>query len=126
MAHFRIPLNLPHAGTIAARIEHYLLRLGCAGGNGHTALLAKVERLRVLLGPYQASGENPAEAEARRVASEVASMGRSIVDDIERIGLKDDRLGQCVRNLFECIERGEEGADLSLRAGENPRSPLRP
>jgi hypothetical protein len=44
----------------------------------------------------------------------------------ERDGIADDRLGQAVRNLFECLELGEEGAEISLRAGENPDSALRP
>ena len=53
-------------------------------------------------------------------------MGRLIVDDIERLGVGDDRIGQAVRNFFECLELGEEGARISLRAGENPKSALRP
>jgi hypothetical protein len=40
--------------------------------------------------------------------------------------LGHDRLGQCVRNFFECLELGREGAAISLRAGENPRSMQRP
>ena len=47
-------------------------------------------------------------------------------DDIEKNKLGGDRLGQAVRNLFECLALGEEGAAISLRAGENPRSTLRP
>ena len=39
----------------------------------------------------------------------------SVVDDIEQTaGLGYDRLGQAVRNLFECLSMGEEGARLSL------------
>ena len=37
-----------------------------------------------------------------------------------------DRLGQLVRNYFECLELGAEGAEISLRAGEDPRSLQRP
>ena len=48
------------------------------------------------------------------------------MDEIEKAGAGADRLGQQVRNLFECLELGEEGAAISLRAGENPRSLLRP
>ena len=46
--------------------------------------------------------------------------------EIERLKLGSDRLGQHVRNLFECLELGEEGAQISLRAGENPNSVQRP
>ena len=46
--------------------------------------------------------------------------------DIERLHIGDDRLGQAVRNFFECLGLGVEGARLSLLAGENPDSALRP
>ena len=37
-----------------------------------------------------------------------------------------NRIGQCVRNLFECLGLAAEGAALSLTCGERPDSPLRP
>jgi hypothetical protein len=118
--HFRIPLNLPHAGTLATRIVYHLTPkvsdpdvLGIAG------------RLVTLLAPYRQSGENPPPDEARRSAEEAAGLARSLVDSIERLRVGHDRLGQAVRNLFECLELGEEGATISLRAGENPDSVLR-
>jgi hypothetical protein len=118
--HFRIPLNLPHAGTLATRIVYHLTPkvsdpdvLGIAG------------RLVTLLAPYRQSGENPSPDEARRSVEEAAGLGRSLVDGIERLRVGHDRLGQAVRNLFECLELGEEGAIISLRAGENPDSVLR-
>jgi hypothetical protein len=49
-----------------------------------------------------------------------------VVDDIEKSGVGYDRLGQAVRNLFECLSMGEEGSRISLRAGENPGSTMRP
>jgi hypothetical protein len=48
------------------------------------------------------------------------------VDAIEALGVGEDRLGQNVRNLFECLGLGQEGAEISLRAGEDPRSLMRP
>jgi hypothetical protein len=48
------------------------------------------------------------------------------VDAIEEDGLQSDRLGQWVRNLFECLEKAEEGLEISLRAGEDPNSLQRP
>jgi hypothetical protein len=38
---------------------------------------------------------------------------------------RSDRLGQHVRNLFECLGLAEEGAQLSLKCGERPDSPMR-
>lgn len=118
---FRIPLNLPHAGTIALRIEYHL-----QGAEAGAELMEPVERLIELLAPYREAGENPPAEEARKVVEEAASLGRRIVDSIDRLKAGHDRLGQAIRNLFECLELGEEGAQLSLRAGENPQSPLRP
>jgi len=48
------------------------------------------------------------------------------VGEIEAAGYQGDRLGQSVRNLFECLGLAEEGAELSLRCGERPDSLLRP
>jgi hypothetical protein len=56
----------------------------------------------------------------------VADLARALVDQIERAGAGSDRLGQHVRNFFECLSLGEEGAAISLRAGEDPNSIQRP
>jgi hypothetical protein len=120
--YFRIPLNLPHAGTIAYRLEYHL-----KDGDVDGAATAPVRRLIELLEPYRLEGENPSDAaESRRVVDEAARLGREVVDAVERLKLGSDRLGQAVRNLFECLELGQEGAQISLRAGENPNSALRP
>ena len=125
MAAHGIPLNLPHAGTIAARIEYHVRRRMKVLGPEQRGLLKIVDQLLEKLGPIRAQDENPREQEARRVADEAAAVARQIVDGIEAQKLGDDRLGQAIRNLFECLELGEEGAQLSLRAGENPDSALR-
>jgi len=119
--HFDIPLNLPHAGTVAARISRLL---GDEGEEGAPTVTAA--RLEELLRPYRLSGEDPPRSEAAGVAEEAAGLGRRLVDEIVEWEAGGDRLGQCIRNLFECLERGEEGAALSLRAGEDPRSLMRP
>ncbi|MBI3268710.1 MAG: hypothetical protein HYZ53_06790 [Planctomycetes bacterium] len=118
--HFRIPLDLPHAGTVALRIAYHL-----SEKTANSIVPPRAVELLELLAPYRRDGENPPSAEAARVVLEAARLGRLIVDDIEAGGLGHDRLGQAVRNLFECLELGEEGATISLRAGENPRSALR-
>lgn len=126
VAHFRVPLNLPHAGTVAARIQYLLARRVDAADSTRRRLLETARELAELLEPYRAAGDNPARAEAERVAELAAAIGRELVDAIERQRLGEDRLGQCVRNLFELLELGEEGAIVSLRAGENPNSLQRP
>ena len=118
---FRIPLNLPHAATISARIVYHL-RQQDAGEAG----LRLAGELFSLLEPYRDKEENGSSEEAERTRQEAAALGRKLVDVIEAGKLGSDRLGQAIRNLFECLEFGEEGATLSLRAGENPNSTLRP
>jgi len=58
-------------------------------------------------------------------ADEAAALGRALVAAILATPCRGDRLGQHVRNLFECLGLPEEGAELSLRCGEKPDSPLR-
>ncbi|MCI0343087.1 MAG: hypothetical protein L0216_18410 [Planctomycetales bacterium] len=126
MAAFKLRLNLPHAGTVALRIEHFVQRGMRSGSDAEAALLADVHALTNLLLPVRDAGENPEGPEGARIAGEAATIARRIVDAIEKLAIGHDRLGQAVRNLFECLELGEEGAKLSLRAGENPESLLRP
>jgi hypothetical protein len=120
--HFKIPLNLPHAGRIAERILTMLDREGLPGPEAERI----AQRLAGLLEPYLASDENPRPDLALRVRDEAANLGRQLVDQIERNQLGHDRLGQCVRNLFECLELGPEGTVISRRAGEDPKSFQRP
>ena len=124
---FHVALNLPHAGRVAHRILHYL---PAADGNGHGASAAGARELATelatLLTPFLELGENPPEPVARETRDRAAILGRQLVDQIATGGLGHDRLGQCIRNLFECLELGREGAAISLRAGENPQSFQRP
>jgi hypothetical protein len=130
VAHFEIPLDLPHAGTVSLRIVHQLLKTG-GPPDAHESALAKAKDLVLLLASARAEGQNPPEPEASEVAAEAATLGRALVPLLEALRPSfnpsvADRIGQAVRNLFECLELGEEGAALSLRAGENPDSVLRP
>jgi hypothetical protein len=126
--YFHVPLNLPHAGTIARRILEALDRSTPKepDEDQFELLLAVAGRVAQQLEPYRREGENPPDGEAQRVATEVARMARGMVTYIERLDIGNDRLGQHIRNLFECLELGQEGAEISLRAGEDPRSPQRP
>jgi hypothetical protein len=125
VAHFDVPRNIPHAATIARRIEGRLVAARLAENADAAELLDAVSEIRERLGAYE-DGDEPADAEAQQVAEDVAAIARRAVGEIERIGAGEDRLGQAVRNLFECLGMGEEGAEISLRAGENPGSLLRP
>ena len=58
-------------------------------------------------------------------ADAAASAGRRLVDAILETPWRSDRLGQHVRNLFECLGAPDEGATLSLQCGERPDSPMR-
>ncbi|MBI1289916.1 hypothetical protein GC173_01555 [bacterium] len=127
--YFKIPLDLPHAGTIARRIVDYLDRIQSPAGSEDQfeLLLAVAGRLTQILDPYRLDGENPADPqEAARVVKEASRIAKGMVGSIERLKIGSDRLGQHVRNLFECLEMGREGAELGLKAGEDPKSPQRP
>jgi hypothetical protein len=124
MAFFDIPLDLPHAGRLADRIVELLDRIAEEGSGETDEAIAAAEKVSKLLFRYTESDDNP--PDAMRLRDEAAALGRALVDAIERSGIANDRLGQYVRNFFECLELGEEGAAISLRAGENPNSLQRP
>jgi hypothetical protein len=126
MAHFDLPLNLPHAGRVAWRICRLIESRAVGDDLRYFQLSEIAEQLETLLQPYCITDDDPPEDEAEPVRQQAAELGRELVDRIQRLGFGEDRLGQCVRNLFECLAMGEEGADISLRAGENPRSLQRP
>jgi len=120
-AFFKIPLNLPHAATISVRILYHLRQ-----GKPAPAAAEVAAKLVILLEPFRDREDNGEAGETARVTREAAELGRAIVDEVEKAAAGTDRLGQQVRNLLECLELGEEGARISLRAGENPNSLLRP
>lgn len=126
MAHFDIPLDLPHAGRLADRILSLLERQTEELGIDAPELVDVAERLSNLLFRFTDAEENPAGAEGLAARDEAAALGRQLVDHLERTDLRTDRLGQYVRNLFECLALGKEGAEISLRAGEEPDSLQRP
>jgi hypothetical protein len=97
-----------------------------AKGVSLDAVSSAAAKLEGILAPYLEMEDNPPAVIATRVRQEAAALGRKLVDEIELAGVGHDRLGQCVRNLFECLELGREGAAISLRAGEDPKSFQRP
>lgn len=123
---FDLPLNLPHAGRIAERIRRLIEQRALTMDLRYLQLAETAEALDALLTRYRETNEDPPDAEAETVRQQAATLGRTLVDAIARLSLGEDRLGQCIRNLFECLALGEEGALLSLRAGEDPHSLQRP
>jgi hypothetical protein len=123
---FQVALNLPHAGRVARRIVKLLQAPGGAPGGDAAAARRIASELVLLLDPCTELDENPPGDLGAALRDQAAALGRRLVDCVERGKLGHDRLGQCVRNFFECLELGPEGADISLRAGEDPRSMQRP
>jgi hypothetical protein len=120
--HFDLPLNLPHAAVVADRI---IKRLGVKETVRKNLREAAAE-LAALLMICREDEDNPPPEEAEPLRQEALSLARGLVDRIEAQGAGEDRLGQLVRNLFECLAEGQEGAEAGLRAGENPDSLQRP
>jgi len=119
-----VHINLPHARTVLARIGRMLEFLGAmreeaAGG---PALQAAFQALERAADPYD---EDPPEAKAIAAADALAERARALVAALLATPVRSDRLGQHVRNLFECLGLPEEGAELSLQCGEKPDSMMR-
>lgn len=118
-----VRINLPHARTIVQRVGRSLEALG-AFANGadddplHTALVDLEETLRDF-------DEDPGAETALPAADTAAAAARRLVEAILESPWRSDRLGQHVRNLFECLGAADEGATLSLQCGERPDSPMR-
>lgn len=120
-----VRINLPHARTIVGRIGRTLEALGAFGeaaDGGAIALHGAFDALEPFLRRFQ---EDPPAEEALAAADAAAGRARALVAAILGTSARSDRLGQHVRNLFECLGLAEEGAALSLRCGERPDSPLR-
>jgi hypothetical protein len=120
-----VSINLPHARTVAARIGRNLDALGAFGeetNGGAFALVRAHEELEAALREFD---EDPPFEAALAAADAVAERSRALVAAILATPVRGDRLGQCVRNLFECLGLAAEGQRLSLQCGERPDSPLR-
>ncbi len=120
-----VRVNLPHSRTIIQRIARSLEVLGAfgeEGDGGAIALHVACEALKEEAEPFE---EDPRFEDALRAADSVAEKARGLVAAILGTSVRGDRLGQLVRNLFECLGLPEEGATLSIECGERPDSPLR-
>ncbi len=119
-----VDINLPHARTVILRIGRTLEFLGAfrPDGDSGPALPNAFDALEKEAAQHE---EDPALPEALRAADAVAERARGVVEAIAATEVRSDRLGQHVRNLFECLGLAAEGALLSLRCGERPDSPMR-
>jgi len=115
-------INLPHAYTVLDRIARLMEREHSPPAET-TAVPRLLSELDKLLRPYP---YDPPRPEAMKVADQAAGVARLLVDAIVETGYRGDRLGQCVRNLFECLGLPAEGAEVSLLCGERPDSLMRP
>jgi hypothetical protein len=120
-----VRINLPHALTIVQRIGRTLDALGAFSHDANGGAQPLSDALAELGGVLRPFDTDPVAEEAIRAADEAAARGRALVEAIAKTRCQSDRLGQHVRNLFECLGLPEEGAELSLRCGERPDSPLR-
>lgn len=116
-------INLPHARTIGERIERQLEILRVLEGEQGRPLNRLVIELRTRLDPWV---EDPDLERAAAAADPLVELARELVRGIvEDERARSDRLGQNIRNLFECLGLPQEGRRLSLACGENPDSPMR-
>lgn len=116
-------INLPHAHTIVGRLARYLESRTSPIAVDETEIPERLTSLDSLLVKFP---NDPPESVALRASEAAAEHARALAAEIVRAGYAGDRLGQCVRNLFECLGLPAEGAQLSLQCGERPDSPLRP
>jgi hypothetical protein len=116
-------INLPHAHTIAGRLIYYLAHRQARPSSSGVDLRDLLDELEAQLRPFDS---DPTLDIALQAAESAAEQARALADEIVAAGYRGDRLGQCVRNLFECLGYPEEGAARALDCGERPDSPLRP
>lgn len=120
-----VHINLPHARTVVQRIARSLEALGAFGEEANGGAIGIRNAYVKLERELRDFDDDPPLAEALLAADAVAECARALVEAIAASPVRGDRLGQNVRNLFECLGLEQEGADLSLRCGERPDSPLR-
>jgi hypothetical protein len=116
-----VNINLPHSRAVISRIGRTLEFLG-AFKSPSGALHSAFDALERAAAPYD---DDPAQEAALAAADALAGRARDLVAALLETPVRSDRLGQHVRNLFECLGLPAEGAERSLACGERPDSPLR-
>jgi len=120
-----VHVNLPHARTLIQRIGRSLEALGAFGEAGNGAALPLHRAYEALESEARPFDDDPPFEKALLAADALAVHARALVSAILDTPARGDRLGQSVRNLFECLGLAEEGAAHSVKCGERPDSPLR-
>ncbi len=113
---FNVPVDLEHALTVVGRIQHILLQSSTEASAPRLSL----ERLARIEERLQGSGTED------EIRLDAAVEARLLVGDLQLEGMKSDRMGQRMWNLFELLGLGKEGAEIGLLCGENPNSLQRP
>ncbi len=124
MPYLNTPVNLSHAATVARRICARIAQ--SAPQETDCESLEQASLILAELYPYSYDELDPSPPEQMIVVSHTLDLTRHLVNliQIEKIG--NDRIGQSIRNLYECLGRSEEGNHMGLLAGENPNSFQRP
>jgi hypothetical protein len=120
-----VKINLPHARTVAMRVGRNLEAIGALGEPGADGIETLHQALDALERALAGFDEDPPMEAAVVAADVVAKRARAVVEAILETPARNDRLGQHVRNLFECLGLAEEGRTLSLLCGERHDSVLR-
>jgi hypothetical protein len=120
-----VHVNLPHARTLVQRIGRGLEALGAFGEAGNGGALALHQAYEALERAARPFDDDPPLEQALLAADALAARARVLVAAILETPTRGDRLGQSVRNLFECLGLADEGATHSVKCGERPDSPLR-
>jgi hypothetical protein len=120
-----VHLNLPHARTVIQRIGRSLEALGAFGEESNGGAVRLHHAYEALERESRPFDDDPPLEQALLAADALAVHARALVLAIMETPARGDRLGQSVRNLFECLGLAEEGAALAVKCGERPDSPLR-
>jgi len=120
----RLTLNLPLAAGVARRLATHLHDHHAAPEE--SAAIRCADQLCRHLLPWRAQAGRPNQAEEILAGIDALAIARLLSDAISEESLQDEVLGRYVRNLFEALERAEEGNWQGLLAGEDPNSIHRP
>jgi len=118
-----VDINLPHGRTVANRLISSLDASGVLELEHGPEIY---DLLRAVSSVLSAFPEDPSDFVGATVAEASALLLRTVVIRLKESEVDDSQIGRHVRNLFECLGMGEEGARLAIEVGEDPASPLRP
>ncbi|MFM9872358.1 MAG: hypothetical protein ACKVQS_02695 [Fimbriimonadaceae bacterium] len=124
MPYFNTPVNLTHAAEIARRLCGRIAQ--AVPQDKDSEALEQANLIFAELFPYIYDNQFPNPAEQMVVVAHSLDLVDLLVKLIQIENCRNDRIGQSVRNLYECLGQGKLGATMGLLAGENPKSIQRP